>query len=324
MWVHLIDADSSTIPNLAVMKLSAFHKAKGDYVTMSKGDTLRFCYRAPDKIYVSIIYRKNSHIFDKYASYYPDTTIDIGGSGYDLKKVLPPEIENLKPNYSLYPDNDASIGFSSRGCIRNCYFCIVPRAEGIFRRAQHPSQWYEPKFKKIIFLDNNILADKEWFFEITDWCLEKGLKINFQSGYDIRLMDVEIAKRLYEIRSHSMLNFAWDNVNDERVVREKINLLHKVGFTNSKLRAHVQFYVYIDNDTEFNSGLYRCLELRKLSCNSFVMYNIDNERPKRVHILQRWANKKVMYWSNSPKAQRLLRELIAMADKGEIATFNLT
>src|SRR5665647_3506735 len=103
-------------------------------------------------------------------------TIDIGGSGYDLHKELPPEIECKQPDFSLYPECDYSIGFSSRGCFRKCHFCIVHEKEGNFRRVQHPEEWYNPKFRKITFLDNNILADKQWFMKITDWCISKDLK----------------------------------------------------------------------------------------------------------------------------------------------------
>ena len=136
----------------------------------------------------------------------------------------------MKPDYSLYPKNNASIGFSSRGCFRKCYFCIVDQKEGKFRRTVHPEKWYNPAFKNITFLDNNILADKAWFLEITDWCISKDLKIWFTQGLDVRLVDIEIAKRLYEIRNHRMLSFAWDNIKDERVI--------KLTFRRCSLKSH--------------------------------------------------------------------------------------
>ena len=295
IWVHLIDADSK-IPNLALMKLSTFYKAHGDRVTMSKGDKLGFCNKAPDKIHISIVFKKNANMFDDLQFSYPDTKIDIGGSGYNLKKKLPIEIENMKPDYSLYPQNDSSIGFSTRGCFRKCYFCVVPEKEGAFRHVQHPSEWYNPELNKITFLDNNALADPIWFLEITEWCLEKGLKIWFTQGLDVRLVDIEIAKRLYEIRNHRMLSFAWDNIKDERVIKQKIELLRQVGFTNNMLRARVQFYVYVDSDEQYDSGVYRCRELKKLNCNAYVMFNTDNERTQRIKDLQRWSIRKLLFW----------------------------
>lgn len=95
-----------------------------------------------------------------------------------------------------------------------------------------------------------------------------------------------------------MISFAWDHIEDEEIIKEKIKLLKEIGFTNNKLRAKVQFYVYVDNDSEeeYQSGVYRCRELKKLSCNSFVMFNIDNERSQRIKDLQRWSIRKILYW----------------------------
>jgi hypothetical protein len=163
--ILLIDVDSK-IPNLALMKISTWHKACGDNVALFRGSMVDLSTK-PDKVYASIVFKKNRNALDYLRSQHSDIDIDIGGSGYDLMKELPPEIEVLKPDYSLYPDNDTSIGFSSRDCLRKCNFCIVDQKEGAFRRTQHPELWYNPAFKKITFLDNNILIDKEWFLEVT-------------------------------------------------------------------------------------------------------------------------------------------------------------
>jgi hypothetical protein len=237
-------------------------------------------------------------VLDGVAQQYPD--IDIGGSGYDLEKELPPEIEELKSDYSLYPENDRSYGFSSRGCIRNnktCPWCVVPEKEHFFRRAQHPSEWFCEDYDKIVFLDNNILADPAWFFEITDWCLSKKLKIWFTQGLDIRLLDIDIAKQLFKFKDHHMITFAWDVLKYEKAVRQGVELLKDAGFTKNKLRAHVQFYVYVHDDNDYESGVYRCRELKKLACNSFVMYNIENEQTPRITELKIWSKGKCAYWS---------------------------
>jgi hypothetical protein len=281
------------------MKISAYHKVRGDRVTFSKREALGIRHNAPDKIYVSVIFKKNAEMHSDLASIFPDTEVDIGGSGVDLMKKLPPEIEVMKPDYSLYPRNASSIGFSSRGCIRNnksCQWCIVPKKEGKLKRTQHPSEWYNPKFKRIVFLDNNNLGDKEWFMEITGWCLEKKLKIWFTQGLDIRLVDLEIAKRLFEFKNHHMLTFAWDDLKYEKEVRKGIAILREAGFTDTMLRAHVQFYVYVDSDADYDSGVYRCRELKKLYCNTYIMFNIDNKQTSRIIKLKRWSKSKVMFW----------------------------
>jgi hypothetical protein len=245
----------------------------------------------PDKTYISVIFKKNKQVVDDLVSQHPEIEIDIGGSGYDLHKELPPEIENMKPDYSLYPTNDASIGFSSRGCIRNkktCHFCIVPEKEGKYRRTQHPSEWYNPEFEKITFFDNNILADKQYFMEITAWCMKKKLEMWFNQGLDARLLYEEIAKRLYETRNYQhMITFAWDHIEDEEVLKAKIGLLKKAGFTKNMLRAKVQFYVYVHDDSDYDSGVYRCRELKKMWCNCilFKLYGefFSNETNKKIY-----------------------------------------
>jgi hypothetical protein len=135
--------------------------------------------------------------------------------------------------------------------------------------------------------------------EITDWCLEKNLKVWFTQGLDIRRVNSTIARRLLELKHFKMIAFAWDNLADEEIIRSKIELLISVGFTMNMLRARVQFYVYVDSDEEYNSGVYRCRELKKLSCNAYVMYNIDNQRTQRIKDLQRWSIRKIFYWINN-------------------------
>lgn len=288
MKVKLVDVDSK-MPNLALMKISAYYKAKGDTVSFDIPD--------PDLVYASVIFKKNKHLVDGLRFWHPEAKIIIGGSGYDLASKLPDEIELMKPDYSLYPDIDYSLGFSSRGCIRKCHFCVVPQKEGKFKRAQHPELWHDPQFNKIMFLDNNILIDREWFFEVTQWCIDNKLEVCFNQGLDARLLDVEIAKQLLKMKTWKSVFFAWDHVRDERIIKEKIKVLKQAGFTKSKLRDLVHFYVYVDDDSEYETGVYRCRELKKLWCNAFVMFNIDRKPTPRIQKLRRWANKKQLYWS---------------------------
>ena len=288
MKILLIDVDSK-IPNLALMKLSAYYK--------SKGHEVGFCVSDPDKVYASVIFRKNKHMVDGLPFFYPGADIVVGGSGYDLSVTLPDDVELMKPDYDLYPECESSIGFSTRGCFRKCHFCIVPEKEGRFRTVQHPREWYDERFDKIMFLDNNIIADKNWFFEVTDWCIEKNLQVWFTQGLDIRLLDEEVAKQLLQMKVWKGIFFAWDHIEDETNIKEKIAVLEQAGFSKSKLKSLVQFYVYVDSDQEYESGVYRCRELKKQNCNPFVMYNIDNKKSKRIKELQRWANRKWAFWS---------------------------
>ena len=125
MKVLLVDVDSK-IPNLALMKVSTYYKSKGHEVGFNVTD--------PDLVYASVIFKKNRHLVDGLRFLYPNALIDIGGSGFDLKKTLPKSIEECSPDYDLYPNSDRYLGFTTRGCIRSCPFCIVRRKEGLFHR----------------------------------------------------------------------------------------------------------------------------------------------------------------------------------------------
>jgi hypothetical protein len=119
-----------------------------------------------------------------------------------------------------------------------------------------------------------------------------------------------------------MITFAWDNLADESTIREKIELLKQAGFTKNMLRARIQFYVYVDSDEDYESGVYRCRELKKLNCNSYVMYNIDNIATQRIKYIQRWTIRKLFYWMNDVadfkeniQAAKTIRSKSAKANK---------
>lgn len=291
MKVLLIDVDSK-IPNLALMKLSAFHKARGDTVGFTNTDS-------PDIVYASVVFSKNKHLVDGLRFYYPNSEIIIGGSGYDLNSKLKDEIEFQRPDYSLYPYMDYSIGYTSRGCNRQCSFCIVPQKEGGFKRVQHPQQFYNLKFNKIVFLDNNILLDKKWFEKVMLWCDKKSLSYWFTQGLDIRLLDENDIKLLLRNKPIKNIEFAWDDINLEPVVLKKIKLLLDNGFTKNDLRSIIQFYIYVDSDKDFESGLYRCNKLKDTGTNAFVMFNTKAKRTQRIKDLQRWSNRKWLFWGTT-------------------------
>lgn len=208
------------------------------------------------------------------------------GGGYDLFKKLPPEVDLLKPDYSLYPGMDYDLGFTSRGCIRSCYFCVVPKKEGCWRINQHPREFHDPSHKKIVLMDNNILASKSWFFEVTDWILENNMKVDFNQGLDIRLVDEDIARRIAEMRPISCWRFAFDSLDYKDDLLRGIGILKAAGVN---LRNRSQFYVYLHDDSHFNSALERCQILRANGACPFVMVNRNTKRTQRITDLCRWV-----------------------------------
>jgi hypothetical protein len=279
--IRLIDIDSR-IPNLALMQLSAWHK--------SQGDNIGFDINNPDKIYVSCIFSKNADQARGIKTLYPDAEVILGGSGIDLHKWIHPGAQKIKPDYNLYPKMRYSLGFTTRGCIRNCPFCIVPEKEGKFQRWQHISEFYDERFKSVIVLDNNITADKDWFFENTNFILEKNLKFNAIQGLDIRILNEETTTRLKELKWDGNIHFAWDNLSDEKAVRKGIHLLKDAGLN---LKQNIQFYVLTGFNTSIEDDIYRCNTLKELGTNAFVM---QYRKSPYTQALARWANRKHLFW----------------------------
>lgn len=289
--ILLIDADS-TIPNLALMKISAYHKAMGDVVGFNVED--------PDKVYCSIIFKKNRHMADGLRFLYPNADIDIGGSGYDLKKTLPEYIESMTPDYSIYPDNKSYYGFTSRGCIRHCPFCIVHDKEGGFRRifgdvdSALRSIMGNHELTEMTFLDNNILADRDWFIELCNTLHSRfpKMKVDFNQGLDIRLIDDESAKALSKLRPITKWKFAFDMMSYKDKVTKGIEILNRY----IKVRSMVLFYVYVDGDYQIPDAVARCRILKENGATAYAMLNLDVEHTKRMKTFKRWT-RPWLFWS---------------------------
>ena len=281
MNVKLIDIDS-TIPNLALMQLSAYHTQLGDDVGFDTPE--------PDLVYISCIFKKNASTARGVASYFPDSKIIIGGSGVDLKSAIPDGAQKIYPDYDLYP-MDYDLGFTTRGCIRKCPFCVVPEKEGRLHHWMDIEEFHDPSHKVVHLLDNNLTASHDDFFKQTDFCIKNNLKLRVLPGMDIRLMTPEIAEQINRVKWDGTINFAWDNMKDEVKVKAGIEMLREAGVN---LRPKVVFYVLTTFNTTHEEDLYRCNTLKDLGVSSFVMQFKPNKQSKR---LARWANRRWLYWS---------------------------
>lgn len=281
MDILLIDVDS-LIDYHALMQISSYYKSKGHNVGFNIGD--------PDRVYIGCIFRENRGLALGRAKLYPNAEVYLGGSGinYDW---LPSDMQKIRPDYDLYPSY-YSMGFTTRGCIRKCPFCIVPQKEGKHQRWMHIKDFHDDRFSVVRLLDSNWFVDKDWFFENTDYILENDLRI-IEEGMDIRLLDKDIAQRLKEIRFEKGMHFAFDSMSDEPHIRKGIKILKSVGIN---IRNEVQFYVLVNFNTTQEQDKYRCRLLKKLGTNPFVMAynNIKTEWTQRIG---RWANRKEILWS---------------------------
>lgn len=275
MRIGLIDIDGK-IPNLALMKLSQHHKQSGHEVEL----TSPLFANQYDKIMASKIFTHTPMPILPVGSL-------TGGSGYSLKSRLIEPIEHLMPDYSLYPKINYSIGFTTRGCIRNCPFCIVPKKEGGIRINADIYEFWNGEHKKIILLDNNILALPDHFFRITNQIRKKNLKVDFNQGLDHRLLTPEICKRLTEIR-HVEYRFSFDHINLEKTVLKAIDILKTGGIK----RAF--WYVLVGFDSTIEEDLYRLNLLRDLGQNTYVQrYNYCQDQ---IYVLlAKWANQQRVF-----------------------------
>ena len=283
MKIGLFDIDSK-YHNLALMKLSAWHKQKGDKVEFYK-PLWRSTY---DKIYCSKILTKAN----KNNNYRTNDMI-CGGSGIDIKRKLPKEIEHIRPDYSLY-NLSYSLGFTTRGCQRNCGFCIVRKKEGYIKEHAEVEEFLNPKSVIIVLLDNNFLAlhshiKKLQLFINQDWI------IDFNQGLDIRLINEENAKLLVKVKHLKQIRFSWDLMNYEKEVKEGLRILFKVGIKPYRIMA----YILCNFNTSFEEDMYRFEELVNLGVDPFIM--IYENGNKKIRDFARWVNKriyKVCEWKN--------------------------
>lgn len=291
MKIALIDFDSK-IPNLALMKLSSHYKSKGHEVILHKFDTtaypkknkktITFDASGYSRVCASIIFTSNK---DKL-NIVNCNKVDIGGTGFDLKKELPENIDDLEPDYSLYPENNISYGFITRGCIRNCYFCFVPKKEGKIRRYRNIDDIV--RHDKVCFMDNNILGwheHKKIFQEI----LDKKLHLTFNQGLDIRLIDEENARLLSEMNYMGEYIFAFDDISYQPVIEEKYAIVRK--YIKSDWRT--KFYVYCHPKMavrEIRDRIDWCMENKALPYIMRDFECFDSENKNFYTDIASWCN----------------------------------
>lgn len=199
--IGLIDADGGKFPNLALMKISAYHKSIGDSVEWA--DPMFGVY---DRVYASKVF-----VFTPDFTDYYDCEIVRGGTGYDVHSVLPDEIDRLQPDYSIYPDIDSktAYGFLTRGCPNKCPWCCVPRKEGKIRPYMDVEEIAIDGRNKLILMDNNILAC-DYGLEQIEKIIRKGYRVDFNQALDARLVTKEIAAMLAKVHWLCPIRFGCD------------------------------------------------------------------------------------------------------------------
>lgn len=276
--IGLIDVDGHNFPNLPLMKISAWHKRRGDCVE----------WYDPFEHYAKVYMSKVFTFTPDFEYYVNADAVERGGTGYGLDNSLPYEIEHMYPDYSLYPQYPEAYGFLTRGCPRNCEFCIVGKKEGLCSRKVADLDEFWSGQKEIKLLDPNLLACPEHRDLLTQ-LIDSKARIDITQGFDARLVTEKNIDLIRQLRV-DILHFAWDNPKDN--LSEKFRYIKEAtGFSARKLSC----YVLTNFNSTMEENLSRIYMLDELGYTPYVMVYDKENAPREVRLLQRWVNNRRIF-----------------------------
>jgi len=249
-------------PNYALMKISAYHKARGDSVEWWS-PMLQY-----DRIYSSKVFD-----FTPENPYLPPSAIR-GGTGYadiPINQMLPPEIDAAFPDYSIYPECDYAIGYITRGCPNHCPWCVVPAKEGGIRPYRAWEQIVRPDTKKLVLMDNNILASEYGIAELES-LIGTGYRIDLNQGMDARLVTERIAGILAVLKWIRFIRFSCDQIPQIEAIERAAGLLEERG------KKPYNLFVYLLVTKDLDNAAYRVERLKRLKGISIYAQAERNER----------------------------------------------
>lgn len=285
MKIGLIDVDGHNFPNLALMKISAWHKALGDSVEWWWG------WGQYDRVYISKVFDEtySKDILDPLNA----KEIIRGGTGYGLDNKLPEEIERMYPDYSLYPQytKDTAYGFLTRGCPNNCPFCIVCAKEGRKScKVANLSDWWNGQ-KNIVLCDPNLLACRD-HMDLLGQLADSKAWVDMNQGADARMLTEKNIEALNRVK-FKRIHFAWDLMDRSEQIIKGLNLYLEHGKIQDPRRRCV--YVLTNFNTTMEENLYRVYTLQNMGYEPYVMVYDKPHAPREVRLLQRWCNNKRVF-----------------------------
>lgn len=314
--VRLTQLDGK-LPNLALMRLAAFHRARGDTVHFETSPDRGLWEPEYSAVYGSAIFSQSAALADRLTANFPGAV--VGGTGTPSKIEVESIIGDFEGvDYSPWPAFAASIGFTQRGCRLKCAFCVVPAKEGkpqsvatiadIWRGPGHP--------KKIHLLDNDFFGNPEWRERIAE-IRDGGFKVCFNQGINVRILTNEIARELatVEYRDDSFqrrrLYTAWDSLGDERIFFRGVDRLEAAGVPPDHLMAYM--LVGYDPAETWDAIFHRFGEMVRRGIRPYPMVYGDNRHD--LDRFQRWAILRHYLWKPLIYRGRLLSEPFSKSDR---------
>ena len=288
MNIGILAVDSN-YPNLALMKISAYHKAKGDNVE----------WYTPFNYYEKVYMAKVFSFTEGYRQYIINADeIEKGGTGYDIAKALPVDIDRMQPDYTLYPqiDSKTAYGFLTRGCPNHCKWCVVPRKEGTIAPYMDVEEIAINRRNSLILMDNNVLAS-DYGLKQLEKIVQLKLHIDFNQGLDARLVTDDIAKLLAHIKWTKRIRFGCDTPGQIVECERAISLIDKYGY-----KGEYFFYCILLDD--FKESFERVNHWRNKG-KRFIPHaqpyrELNNHRkilPQWQKDMASWADKKQVFRS---------------------------
>lgn len=309
MRVLLLQLDGK-LPNVALMRIAAHHRALRDHVEIRNVRTEvaaeREIWDRPDLVYASLIFESTRPVAERVRAVHPEAI--IGGTGWSTSTTIEQHgITTRAQDYSIYPKFSASIGFTQRGCRLRCGFCVVPRKEGAIAEEQTVAELWrgDPHPRDLLLLDNDFFGQPAWRDRIAE-LRAGGFRVSFSQGINARMLDDETAAAIASVRyyddsfSARRIYTAWDSAKDESRLFAGLEALVRHGVKPQQIMVYM-LIGYQPGETH-DDREFRRRKLREFGARPYPM---PFERTPELVAFQRWvigAWDKSIPWSEFERA----------------------
>lgn len=293
----MIEMISKTWPNLGLMKLSTKLRSEGYTTQASQFFTpLDYHLHPPERILISVIFSWDVP-WVKWIQKNAPCEVEIGGPVFP--KTLDPSIDEIPPDYSLYPISYSYL-ITSRGCPNRCSFCLVPKIEPKLRVIQNWRNHFHPHAKEAVFIDSNFLAQSsDHVHAVCNYLSENHIRTDFNQALD----PMKIPEYIFDLKkiNWKVIRIAFDERREEAEVAEAMRLIRKHITTDHR---KITVFCLVGFRESFEDNLYRIQKVIDWGGTPFAMpYKSPKSKTRALNgelqNLVRWANKPRLWRSIS-------------------------